>query len=118
MTFAKSSLLRILEEVLPARFGGASTDFQLVEEEREGGLSRSTLIASPLIGALDEDMLRRTFLDELGEDGWSERFMAGAWERADAVVVRRVHPLPTKAGKILPLSSRRTGVEKSEPEAR
>ena len=61
-----------------------------------------TLIASPLIGALDEDALRRTFLDELGKDGWSERLMAGAWERADAVVVRRVHPLPTKAGKILP----------------
>jgi hypothetical protein len=54
MTFAKSSLLRILEEILPARFGGASTDFQLVEEQREGGLSGLTLIVSPLIGSVDE----------------------------------------------------------------
>jgi hypothetical protein len=47
-------------------------------------------------------MLRRTFLDELSHDGWSERLMAGMWERAGTVIVRRQEPVVTKAGKILP----------------
>jgi hypothetical protein len=37
MTFLDTDLIRVLEEVLPARFGGAPTDYQLVEEEAEEG---------------------------------------------------------------------------------
>jgi hypothetical protein len=102
MTFVNTALLRILEEVLPARFGGASTDYQLVEEERQGGLSQLVLIVSPHVGAVDEAIVRQTFLDELRHDGWSGRLMAGTWERAGAVIVRRQDPVATKAGKILP----------------
>jgi hypothetical protein len=102
MTFANSALLRILEEVLPARYGGASTDYQLVEEARPAGLSQLVLMVSPLVGAVDEAAVRLTFLDELRHDGWSGRLMAGAWDRAGAVTVRRQAPVSTKAGKILP----------------
>ena len=79
-----------------------STDYQLVEEAREGGLAQLVLIVSPHVGAVDEVMVRRTFLDELSHDGWSGRLMAGAWERAGTVIVRRQEPVVTKAGKILP----------------
>jgi hypothetical protein len=33
MTFLDTNVIRVLEEVLPARFGGAPTDYQLVEDE-------------------------------------------------------------------------------------
>ena len=101
MTFVKTDLLRILEEVLPARFGGASTDYQLVEESRDG-LTSLTLLVSPRVGEVDEDLVRRTFLEHLGRGGASERLMARAWERARAVTIARHHPRATKAGKILP----------------
>jgi hypothetical protein len=102
MTFVHSDLVRILEDVLPGRFGGASTDYQLVEEARASGLAQLVLIVSPRVGAVDEGMVRRTFLDELGRDGWSGRLMAGALDRAGTVIVRRQEPVITKAGKILP----------------
>ena len=37
MTFLDSDVIRVLEEVLPARFGGGPTDFQLVEQEDDDG---------------------------------------------------------------------------------
>ncbi len=102
MTFAAGDLLRILDEVLPARFGGTSTDYQLIEQERAGGLSELVLIVSPAVGAVDEDAVRRTFLDELRGDGTASRLMAGTWERAGSVTVRRQGLVATRAGKILP----------------
>jgi hypothetical protein len=88
---------------MPARFGGVSTDYQLVEEPRAGGLSGLTLTVIPHVGAVDDDLLRQAFLEEIGRDGRSSKLMAGAWARADAVTVRRADPIVTKAGKILPL---------------
>jgi hypothetical protein len=102
MTFARSSLLRVLEEVLPARFGGASTDYQVIEEEGERGVLRLVLIVSPTVGTVDEAALRQTFLDELGRDGRLAQYMATVWQRAGTVVVRRQPPMATRAGKILP----------------
>jgi hypothetical protein len=61
MTFVKTDLLRILEEIMPARFGGGSTDYQLVEEPRAGGLSGLTLTVSPHVGAVDDDCNGRPF---------------------------------------------------------
>lgn len=101
MTFASSNLLQILEDVLPARFGGAATDYQLVEET-DGGVARLVLIVSPRVGAADDVAIRRTFLDALGVHGWAERLMAGTPDRAGTVQVRRQEPVATRAGKILP----------------
>jgi hypothetical protein len=47
ITFSDHHLIRILEEVLPQRFGGAPTDYQLVEEEGKNGLPVMKLLASP-----------------------------------------------------------------------
>ena len=52
MTFLDSSVMRVLDEVLPARFGGGPTDYQLLEEEGDDGLSRVTLLVHPAIGPL------------------------------------------------------------------
>jgi hypothetical protein len=101
MTFVQTDLLGVLEDVLPARFGGAPTDYQVVEEE-ERGILRLALIISPRVGTIDETAARRAFVAALEKQGGLATTGARIWLRADTVVVRRQWPLATKAGKILP----------------
>ncbi len=100
MTFVRSDLLRVLEEVLPQRFGGTSADYQVVEAENRNGISQVSLIVSPAIGRIDEDAAREALLGELERDGGQERVRT--WRRAGTVRVARQWPIATKAGKILP----------------
>jgi hypothetical protein len=102
MTFVQTDLLRVVEEVLPARFGGTSADYQVLEEEGQDGILRLLLIVSPDIGPLDEEAVRQNFLEELGRGGSLSRFGAAMWQRAGTVRVRRQRPVATKVGKILP----------------
>jgi hypothetical protein len=99
MTFVRSDLLRVLEEVLPERLGGTSADYQLIEEENRAGISQVSLIVSPAIGRIDEEAARETFLRELERDGGIERVKT--WRRASTVRIKRQWPIATKAGKIL-----------------
>jgi hypothetical protein len=102
MTFIQTDLLRVLEEVLPARFGGTSADYQVLEQEGERGILQLLLIVSPSVGPLDADAVRHAFLAALGAGTRADRFRATLWERAGAVEVRRRWPVATRAGKILP----------------
>lgn len=102
MTFVQTELITVLEDVLPARLGGTSADYQVVETEGEHGILRVCLLVSPRVGPIDEAAARELFLRELGRAGATEAEMADLWRRAGAVEVRREWPLPTKAGKILP----------------
>lgn len=102
MTFAATDLLRILEEMLPERFGGSGADYQLVEQEGARGLAELILIVSPGVGPVNEAAVRRVFLDGLRATGSPEHLMAQTWERAGSVSVRRQSPIATRAGKILP----------------
>ena len=49
MNFLGADLIRLIEEVLPARFGGAPTDYQFVEREDARGLPKVDLRVSPRI---------------------------------------------------------------------
>jgi hypothetical protein len=102
MTFAKTNVVRILEETLPARFGGAATDFQLVETEQGGGSARTYLVVSPRIGPIDERELRAAFLDAVSGGGEAEAHMASIWYEAGSPEVRRREPIATPAGKVFP----------------
>jgi hypothetical protein len=102
MTFAKTNLTHIVEEALPARFGGRSLDYQLVEAETSDGVTRLLLLVSPRVGPVDEAAMRSALLEELARDGATERYMASFWRRAGTVEVRRQAPMSTRAGKILP----------------
>jgi len=102
MTFVQTDLLRVLEEVLPGRFGGTSADYQVLEEEGDHGILRLLLIVSPKIGPVDADRVRHAFLEELGRDGGFVRLSAQVWQRAGTVQVKRQWPVATKAGKVLP----------------
>ncbi len=103
MSFIGTDLLRIMGSVLPKRFGGASTDYQLVEEEDEGGRTRITLRINPEVGAVDEKELIQLVVDELGKGSDAQRFMARMWSDAGIVKVERVRPVSTDGGKLLPL---------------
>ncbi|HEX9710175.1 MAG TPA: hypothetical protein VGB42_09455, partial [Candidatus Thermoplasmatota archaeon] len=51
MTLLDGDAISALEEVLPARFGGVATDYQLLEEEDAAGRPRLVLVVSPRVGA-------------------------------------------------------------------
>jgi len=102
VSFARSNLLEVLEQVLPSRFGGTSLDYQLAEEEGADGAARLILRVDPVVGRIDADALRATFLAELGRGGMMDRHHAELLRRAGSVTVRREPPLATAAGKVLP----------------
>jgi hypothetical protein len=101
VTFAGSDLVKILEEVLPARFGGEVTDYQLVEEDDQSGLRSLTLIVNPRVGKIDEGEVVRTLLDGLARGGDRDSAWSRIWAQAGTIRVRRDLPLATARGKIL-----------------
>jgi len=103
MTFFGTDLLRIIEEVLPARFGGGSTNYQMVEEEDEKGHTRLSVIVSPEVGAINEDELIQTVLAEISRGKDTQRMMAEIWAQAKTLKVKRMQPFTTARGKLLPL---------------
>lgn len=102
VTVAASDVLRVIEEVLPARFGGASIDYQLVEQDDARSLPRLVLRAHPRVGPIDEVAIRRTLLEEFARGNLVDRNVASTWERARTIEIRREPPLASRAGKILP----------------
>jgi hypothetical protein len=101
-TFTRGSLINLLESVLPARFGGTSLDYQLVEEESADGATRFTLRISPSTGPLDEAAVCALMLAELDRGDVVTRHHANLLARAGTLRVLRAPPLATRAGKVLP----------------
>jgi hypothetical protein len=102
MHFLGADLLSLVEEVLPARFGGRPTDYQLVERE-ERGLTRVVLLVSPTVGSLDPETVVQAMLEFLRHRGVGQRLMAEVWANGETLRVVRAEPLVTAAGKIQPL---------------
>ena len=101
VTFMGSMLYELLEETLPARFGGNPTDYQLVEEE-EDGLPRVNILVSPRLGPVDEGAVMEAIFDCLGFADWSRR-QAQLWRQSGTLGIQRREPYATGVGKILPL---------------
>jgi hypothetical protein len=102
MTFLDTDVIRVLEEVLPARFGGVPTDYQLVEEA-DGGLARVRLFVRPEVGPVDPDAVAEVFLTAIGTGVGAERIMGEVWRDGGILRVERRTPLTTPSGKILHL---------------
>ena len=107
MTFLDTDVIRVLEEVLPARFGGGPTDYQLVEEEDESGRPRLRLLVHPRVGVLDAEAVADTFLSAIGPGSGAERVMALQWRQAGLLRVEREAPRATAMGKVLHLHTER-----------
>ncbi|MEX2030936.1 MAG: hypothetical protein WD906_08190 [Anaerolineales bacterium] len=99
MHFMGPDLLHLLEEALPARFGGGPTDYQLVEEE-EQGTTRISLVVSPRVGPIDESLVVADVLETLGGATAGTRMMATTWRQGDTLRIVRREPFATSASKI------------------
>jgi hypothetical protein len=101
MTLVGTHVVSVLEQVLPVRFGGAPTDYQLVEQE---GPNQTQLVlrVSPRVRASSPEKIKDVFLHEI------RRYQGGAiasrlWRHTDALQVTSAEPLVTSTGKVLPL---------------
>ena len=103
MTFHDAEIITILEDVLPARFGGAATDYQLIEDEGPQGRPEIRLVIHPRIGTVDPAAAAEAFLAALSRGAGTERVMGLLWRDAQLVRVERRPPYTTQTGKILHL---------------
>jgi hypothetical protein len=106
VTFVDTDFVKIIEEILPAKFGGGATDYQVVEEEDGSGLTRLIILVSPRVGEVRDEEVLQVFMGELfkgdtGPASWAETGTR-MWRQAHTVSVKRTRPVATKRGKILP----------------
>ena len=106
MNFIGADLMRLVDEVLPSRFGGNPTDYQFLEEE-EQGLPKVTLLVSPRVGKIDEAEVSDAVLSFLdGASGGAVRY-GDRWREGKTLLVRRGEPVATRASKVLALHTAR-----------
>ena len=103
-------VVTLLEQTLPARFGGAATDYQLVEEVDEA-LPTLSLVVSPQVGPVDESGVVEVVLAALARRGPGGQDVSNIWRRAGTLRVVRREPYSTPTGKVLPVHvmARRSG---------
>ena len=100
MTFIDSDVVRVLEEALPARFGGGPLSYQLVEDELEDGQAALRLLVDPALGPLDEGQIIEAFLDGIEAPSTTAALMGEQWREAGFVRVERRAPVAAQTGKI------------------
>jgi hypothetical protein len=103
VTLAGSEMIRILEEVLPAKFGGGPLDYQLMEEEDEQGFTRANLLVSPKINITDEAAVIDAVWLALGQSSVAADLARAHWSQAKTLRVKRMEPIWTSRGKLMPL---------------
>lgn len=102
-TFLGSDLIDIIQQVLPANFGGSANDYQFVEETSSEGLKKMVLLVNPSLGPIDENKIEKSLFEALTENSARHVFGRAYWEQAETLRIRRALPVPTARGKIHPL---------------
>jgi hypothetical protein len=103
MTFLDTDVIRVLEEVLPGRFGGGPTHYQLVENEDADGRPGLQLLVHPAVGPFAPRAVAEAFLAAIGAGEGAQKVMELAWRDAGLLRVEQGVPLVTASGKILHL---------------
>ena len=106
MNLLDADLIGILDEVLPARFGGGPTHYQLIEEQGPDGEPRLRLLVDPAVGPVDSDAVVEAFLGAVSRGSGIERITALTWRAGGFVTVERRSPESRRGDKILHLVSR------------
>jgi hypothetical protein len=106
MNFMDTDVIRVLDERLPARFGGGPTDYQILDEEKGDGRPELRLLIHPRLGPLNEQEVMRSFFQEISRCGGAAAVMGLAWQEGKLLKVERRPPLATPSGKILHLHVR------------
>jgi hypothetical protein len=103
MTLIGSDMERILDQVLPRKFGGSAQDYQLLEEEGADGFTRRSVIVHPRVTLDDESEVVQTVLDELGKGDAAADLARAFMAQGNSLGVRRMEPVWTNRGKLMPL---------------
>ncbi len=102
VTLIGNEIVRVLEEVLPSRFGGTALDYQLVEQEDRDGFTRLYLVVSPRVKIADEREAIKAMLTALRDSSPMADAARTIWQRAGIVQVKRMEPIVTARGKQFP----------------
>jgi hypothetical protein len=104
ITLLDMDVVPVIEEVLPSRFGGSPTDYQLLER-LDGPRARPevVLLVSPSLGPLDATAVADTFLNAVGGGTGAERLMELLWRGGGVLRIVREAPRRTASGKVLHL---------------
>jgi hypothetical protein len=102
-TLMGNDMVRILEQVLPARFGGSPLDYQILEEEDERGFTVLDLVISPRVDIADERKVIEVVLDGLSRSSPMADAARTVWQNAASIRIKRQEPVWTVSGKLLPL---------------
>jgi hypothetical protein len=113
ITLMGGEIVQILEEVLPARFGGSPLDYQLLEEEDERGFTRLSLVISPRVQIGSEQEVVAIMHAALRRSSAAGDMVRSVWQAADAIQVKRQEPAVTATGKVLPLHIPRRVAERA-----
>jgi phenylacetate-coenzyme A ligase PaaK-like adenylate-forming protein len=103
VTLVGGEMIEIMERVLPARFGGSPLDFQLMEEEDERGFTRLSLVVSPRLQIESEQAVIDAVMQALHTSSVMADSARGIWAQAGTMRVKRMEPIWTGRGKLLPL---------------
>jgi hypothetical protein len=106
VTLVGSDMERILDELLPARYGGSALDYQFAEEEDERGFTRLTLRVAPHVALPAESEVVEFVLRALSDAGGGSAVAQSLWRQAGTLRLRREQPAMTVRGKLLPLDLR------------
>jgi hypothetical protein len=106
VTLVGSDMERLLDEVLPARYGGTALDYQFAEEEDAAGFTRLTLRVAPHVSLPDEGEVVEFVLRALDDAGGGAAVAQSIWRSAGTLRIRREQPAMTARGKLLPLDLR------------
>ena len=104
VTLIGSDMVHILEEVLPAQFGGGPLDYQLVEEQQSNSLTKLVLYVSPEVHVKDENTLATAFLEAMRESMASARLAQVEYRQGDTIAIRRQAPILHQPGQAFPYS--------------
>lgn len=102
MQFLASDISDLVESVLPDRFGGNPTDYQLVERDL-AGLPQVSVLVHPRLGPVDDAEVAGCVLERLGSNAPGARMMSDRLRQAGTLRVERREPYSTPAAKILAL---------------
>ena len=114
VTHATADVVRIVEELLPARFGGCAADYQLAEQEKD---ARTVVVlrVNPRLGAFRAGEVETFFLDEVRKL-FGGSLTVRTWTHAGGFQVVAEAPLAGATGKIMPVHLQGRGAVRSTPE--
>jgi len=118
VTLVGSEMVQVLEQVLPARFGGTPLDYQLQEEEDERGFTRLSLIIHPRLSIASESAVIDAVIAALGRGSVGADSARAIWRQADTLRVKRMEPIWTERAKYMPLRVVRNAGSFSADEAK